>query len=109
MRSGVCADVEMFMQWNHRDRNTIEDLLQDLIALDVIGEGFIGKHQSVTDDIQRHVEHILRKHISSAAYKCQRLGREDQVDRSARTGAEHNVAFEVRETNVFWLTCRRDD
>ena len=94
----------MFMQWHHRDRDTIEDLVENIVSADIVGERFIGEDDAVAHHVQRHVEHILGQGIFAAAHKGQGPAGQDQVDRRTRAGAEHDVALHIFQAHLLRLT-----
>src|SRR5262249_10575506 len=84
------------------------------LAYDVVGSGFFGfglvrQNDTMPQDVERHVLHVLRGHISAPDDKGIGAGTQAQVDRRPRRRAVLDERLEIIETVPFGMPGCRDD
>src|SRR6185436_5284745 len=84
---------------------TIKDSGQDIVSSHAIGKRFVGENNAVTHHIQRHIEHVLRQRVVTSTHKSECPSGKDQVDRSARAGYKHDVAFQLLQADLLRFAC----
>src|SRR5919201_3848053 len=100
-RSGVRdgAFVERLLRY----RNALDDLGDERVAGDALGERLVAEHEPVAEHVVRQIEHVLRTDVHAPAHERERPRREDEVDGRARAGTELDVPGDLGEAIVLGL------
>ena len=56
MRSGVDVDVAMLPEWDDRERDPVEEGLQQRVAGDVVRERLERQDEPMAEDVEGHVQ-----------------------------------------------------
>ena len=73
---------------------------EDLLDVDVAGEGLVAEEQPVAEDLRRHVEHVLGCEVAAAPHHGQRPPGPDQADRSPGAGTQLDVGPKLGQAEV---------
>ena len=84
----------------------MQDLGQDVIATDTIGERLVRQNQTVSEYIERKVSDILGQCVVSSTNEGQGLSGKNQVDRRAWTRPVRDVASQSVVADVGGIACR---
>src|SRR5437763_1328532 len=100
MRSGAGADVGIIIGGDHRNRHTVENLVQQIVRGHVVGEGFVREYKAMPQHIECDVKHVLGQGVHAPPDKGECPCGEDQVDRGAWACAEHDIRLKLLQAEV---------